>query len=207
MVSSQILGKTRERFSRPFPKADFSIPQERTCQRQITYKTSPPFFALYTRDTSTTVAMNCSCQKSHVKTRKSRENSKRAGVMRSKAKHLLPSHHTNANCELGWRGAFLYQFDFMLFASCLMMNEEQTFYTNHALLVSSVWSYSLVGCLRCLRRLTFFQQQKKVSKKCRSQTPRGLHSAKRFCNRTTCAGLQSGLHNGCWLRDGLTRCA
>lgn len=43
----------------------------------------------------------------------------------------------------------------------------------------------------CLRRLTFFLQQKKVSKKCRPQTPGGLHSAKRFCGNTLCSGLHS----------------
>ena len=61
----------------------------------------------------------------------------------------------------------------------------------------------------CLRRAAtyFFQQQKKVGKKCRSQTPRGLHSANRFCNRTTCVGLPSGLSNERGLRDGLARCA
>ena len=63
----------------------------------------------------------------------------------------------------------------------------------------------------------FFQQQKKVGErgttapavqKCRSHAPRGaLHSAKRFCNSTTCVGLQGGLQEGCWLRDGLVRCA
>ena len=53
-----------------------------------------------------------------------------------------------------------------------------------------------------------FSIEKKGSKKCRSQTPRGaLHSAKRFCNITPCAGLPSGLHHGCGLRDGLARCA
>ena len=36
-----------------------------------------------------------------------------------------------------------------------------------------------------------FSTEKKVGKKCRSQTPRGLHSAKRFVGRTTCVGLQS----------------
>ncbi len=52
----------------------------------------------------------------------------------------------------------------------------------------------------------FFSTAKKVGKKCRSQTPRGWHSANRFCN-STCAGLQSGLQDGCGLRDGLARCA
>ena len=46
-------------------------------------------------------------------------------------------------------------------------------------------------CFFCLRRLTFFHQQKKVSKKCRSQTPRGLHSVNRFCINMTCRGLHS----------------
>ncbi|MCY3683065.1 MAG: hypothetical protein OXH16_16835 [Gemmatimonadetes bacterium] len=45
--------------------------------------------------------------------------------------------------------------------------------------------------LSCLRQLTFFHQQKKVSKKCRSQTPRGLHSANRFYENTTWGGLHS----------------
>ena len=95
------------------------------------------------------------------------------------------------------------------------MNEEQAFRSTQALLVSSVWFCLHVGCLRCVgyacaygvRRLPFFQQQKKGSKKCRSQTPRGWHSANRFCSRTTCVGLQGGLQDGCGLRDGLARCA
>ena len=80
-----------------------------------------------------------------------------------------------------------------------MRNGEQTFRSTQALLVSSVWSYSIVCCLRCVgyacvygvRRPTFFQQKKKVGErgttalavqKCRSQAPRGLHSANRFCS-------------------------
>ena len=71
----------------------------------------------------------------------------------------------------------------------------------------------------CLRRAAtdFFSTAKKVGErgttapavqKCRSHTPRGaLHSANRFCNSTTCAGLPSGLQDGCGLRDGLARCA
>ena len=43
----------------------------------------------------------------------------------------------------------------------------------------------------CLRRLTFFLQQKKVSKKCRPQTPGGLHSANRLYANTKEGGLSS----------------
>lgn len=43
----------------------------------------------------------------------------------------------------------------------------------------------------CLRRLTFFLQQKKVSKKCRPQTPGGLHSANRLYVNTKEGGLSS----------------
>ena len=91
-----------------------------------------------------------------------------------------------------------------------MRNGEQTLRRDHAVLVSSVGFCLLVCYFRCVgyacaygvRRPPFFQQQKKVGKKCRSHAPRGaLHSAKRFAGRTPCAGLRGGV------RDGLARCA
>ena len=60
------------------------------------------------------------------------------------------------------------------------------------LLVSSVWFCLLVGCLRCLRRPTFFQQQKKVGKKCRSHAPRGWHSANAFVTERHASACKVG---------------
>ena len=114
-----------------------------------------------------------------------------------------------------------------------MRNEEQTFCTDHGLLVSSIWPYRIVCCFDALatpvptacgvkrsnysRFHPFFQQQKKVGErgttapavqKCRSHAPRGaLHSAKCFCNRTISAGLRRKLQEGGGLRDSLARCA
>ena len=93
--------------------------------------------------------------------------------------------------------------------------QQQSCQFDFYLLVSSVWSCSIVCCLRCVgyacaygvRRPTFFQQKKKGSKKCRSHAPRDWHSANRFVAHTTCVGLQGGLQDGCGLRDGLARCA
>ena len=61
--------------------------------------------------------------------------------------------------------------------------------------------------LFCLRRLTFCQQPQKVSKKGRSQTPRGLHSANRLRGFLKKGGLQLWMDNRYQVRDGLTRCA
>ncbi len=65
---------------------------------------------------------------------------------------------------------------------------------NIALLVESAgdnFTFFTFIFFSCLRRPTFFQQQKKVGKKCRSQSPRGWHSANRFCNTTSYSGLCS----------------
>ena len=103
-----------------------------------------------------------------------------------------------------------------------MRNGEQTFRRDHACLKRLVLQHRLLPLMRwlrlCLRRAAtdFFSTAKKVGErgttapavqKCRSQTPRGWHSANRFTGRTTCVGLQGGLQNGCGLRDGLARCA
>ncbi len=53
----------------------------------------------------------------------------------------------------------------------------------------------------------FFNSKKKEAKNAALKRRGACNSANRFCNRTTCVGLQGGLQEGGWLRDGLARCA
>ena len=140
-------------------------------------------------------------------TRKLNPKIRIASVTTTHRGHASPKCMPYSFCLLSAQSAssaILYQFDFKLSASCLPSGRNEEWGTD---LRKAFGSASLWVAFDAFGDLLFFNSKKKVGKKCRSHAPRGWHSAKRFCNRTTCAGLQRELPDGCGLRDGLARCA